>query len=190
MSEADAEDRNLAQDRLDVLLRVGDRRGIGRSVREEHAVGLHLEDRFRRRLRRHDRDTGELREVAQDVRLHAEVVAHDVGKPLLRRPRGEFIRTVARHLRGVVLPVKSLPLASLLDRPFFILLSIFSIRADLFVGDVEIGTLVAVVAQMNRQRTRVDPVDAWHARVLEVLVKRLRGTEVRRLVIGVHNQSM
>ena len=96
----------------------------------------------------------------------------------------------ACHLRRVVLPVKSLPLASLLDRPFFILLSTFSIRADLFVGDVEIGTLVAVVAQMNRQRTRVDPVDARHARVLEVLVKRLRGTEVRRLVIGVHNQSM
>ena len=94
MSQADAEDGNLTivwiaglldcrmirEELLDVLLGVRDGGRVCRAVREEHPVGFHLQNLFRRRLRRHNSHPRELRQTPEDVRLHAEVVADDMGE--------------------------------------------------------------------------------------------------------------
>ena len=76
MPQADAEDRLLAQQVADGLLRVVQRLGIAGTVGEEHAVGLLLQDLGGRgRARQDGHPAAHVEEVAGDVPLHAVVQA-------------------------------------------------------------------------------------------------------------------
>ena len=83
---------------------------------------------------------------------------------------GIRIRSLAAHFRRVVLSVQALPGLRLGHR----------LLLGERTGKAEVRLLVAVLAQVNRQRARIDAVDSGHAVRLEVRVKRVRGTEVRR----------
>src|SRR5260221_13230869 len=75
MAEADTEDGNLPDEMTDVLLRIRDRRGIARTVGEQHTVVLPGQDFRRLRDRGKDGDFAVcLRELAEAVPLVAEVV--------------------------------------------------------------------------------------------------------------------
>src|SRR5947209_13232159 len=78
MAEADAEDRDLADEMADVFLRVRHRLRIARTVRKHHAVETLREDFVRVRGGGIDGDVATfLRQMPEDVALHAEVVERD-----------------------------------------------------------------------------------------------------------------
>ncbi len=77
VAEADAEDRDLAEQAPDGLGRGGHRRGVAGAVGQEDAVGLAGQHLVGRGPGGHDLDGGQAAEVAQDRGLHAEVVGHD-----------------------------------------------------------------------------------------------------------------
>jgi hypothetical protein len=78
MAEANPEDGHFAQEGLDCLDGVGDRRRIAGAIAEEHAIRLSRQDLFRGRLRRHDGDVAAVRnQQPQDVLLDAEIEGDD-----------------------------------------------------------------------------------------------------------------
>ena len=96
VAEADAEDRDLADEMADVVLRVRHRLRIAGAVREQHAVVAAVEDLLGMRGRRIDRDLAALpHELPQDVALHAEVV-HGHAQPRCGGVLVERIRTQRR----------------------------------------------------------------------------------------------
>src|SRR5262249_27556416 len=84
VSEADSEDRSLADQLADVLRLALQGLVISRAVREEHAVGIEREDFFRAGQRRDDRDfAAMLHESAQDVVLDSEIVGDNMQRRLI-----------------------------------------------------------------------------------------------------------
>ena len=78
MPEADAEHRHFPEQRAHALLHCRQRRGIARTVRQEHTVGLPREHRGRRRrCRNHVDPAPHGDEVVEDRMLDAEVVGDD-----------------------------------------------------------------------------------------------------------------
>jgi len=79
MAEADAEDRDLAQNTDDRFDRIIEHGRIARTVADEQAVGFKVENLLSRRVRRQDRHAdAALAEVAEDVGLGAAVHGHNV----------------------------------------------------------------------------------------------------------------
>ena len=132
MAQADAHDGRQAQEQFYVLDGIRQRGRVRRAVGKEDAVRLHGDDIFRRRLRRNYRDVGEKGELAQDVRLHAEVVADDQGR--VAPHIAEVVGVLGSDFGGVVLAVQAFPGLGLQDR---------FLDLQGLVLHVEVGLLVA-----------------------------------------------
>ena len=89
MAEADAEYRDIGfQEGLDGSDGIIARRRVARAVREEDAVRVHLQNIFRRRLCRDDRQAAAtVNQHTQDVALGAKIVGHHVERQLAFRFR-------------------------------------------------------------------------------------------------------
>ncbi|MPM56949.1 hypothetical protein SDC9_103766 [bioreactor metagenome] len=167
VAEADAEQRNLADQFADVFNRVAHGGGVGGAVRQEQHLRLQRQRVFGGRGRREDGDAHVVRrQPAQDVVLDSEVEGDHVELaffvPFVTFARGDF--------RGVVLPVQPFPDAGAFDRFRF---------GERGAVHMEPRFLAAFGAQHHGEAAGVHSGDAGAAVPFEVVGKRLR-----RLVVG------
>mmetsp|Transcript_22878 Transcript_22878/g.63221 ORF Transcript_22878/g.63221 Transcript_22878/m.63221 type:complete len:223 (+) Transcript_22878:973-1641(+) len=115
---ADAKHRLLSQNLLGVLHSIGCSRGVARAIREEHAVGVHLQHLRGGPVCRHHCDAAAKGgQAAQDVLLDAIIICHHVERfpalgslcggrelPLGIGALAPLIRLLAGHLSQEVLP--------------------------------------------------------------------------------------
>ena len=105
--EAYPEDGHLAEKLLDLRVRARNGLRVARSVRQEHAVGLHGEHLFCGRIPRHRHNrAARTQEVLEDGALRPAVVGHDLmatlaggrhGERLAFRKVVEFVGLLARY---------------------------------------------------------------------------------------------
>src|SRR5262249_12584523 len=96
MTKTDPEHRHLSEQFAHVALRAGRRRGIARTVRQEHAVGLPIEHFLRGRPGWYDLDLAtDVDELIENRTLDPEVVRDDVVTGT-RRP--DRVRLARGHL--------------------------------------------------------------------------------------------
>ena len=178
VAEADAEDREPAEQLAHRRDQVRHALGVARAVGEEQAVGPPLEDLRGGRRSRHDRDLAARHpELPQDVPLDAAVVGDDAEagrgrrdpappeSPAALRP-GE--RGPGRHLRDEVPADETRERADALEQ---------TRRVGLDRGDAAV--LGAVVSQVAGERARVDPLEADDPVRLQIVVEGRGGAEVR-----------
>src|SRR5581483_11656174 len=171
MAEADAEERNLADELADVLLRVGDRFRIARSVGEQDAVELRVENRARIGLRGEDGDVAILpRELAEDVALHAEVVHRDAA---LRTGR-VFIEVVLRRCAHALHEIEARHRGRIADLGDDVVDRTIGARRDHAAHR-------PFVADAPRESARVDALNRADVRGGEVGGERRFRVQVRRL---------
>ena len=175
MAEADAEDRDLADEVADVLLCVRHRLRIARSVRKHHAVETLREDFIRVRGGGIDSDVATfLRQMPEDVALDAEIVERN-SFFRIRRRLVECVRTQGRHA------LHEIESAHRRRAPDFVDDGIDA--AVVLAGDHSAHR--AEVADAARQRARVDALNRGDAVAREVLGQRHLRLRVRRFRDGV-----
>jgi len=195
VAETDAEDRLLADERLDGFVRVGNDAGIAGAVGEEDAVGIRCERFVRRGRGRKDADAETvLAEAAQDVGLEAEIERDDA--MLDGRERGEIIFAGEGRRAGGALALDEGPLAAEL----VLGIPIVGGLAGDFLDEIalEIGPLFGEVngggvgkffgghhaaqgalgAQAESERAGIDTGEAGDVVALEIGVERLDATPV------------
>ena len=116
VSQTDTEQGDFSHQSGDIVLSIGHRIRVARTVRQENAIRLEAQDFCRRRVGRHNpHPTARLNQMAQDVELHAKIVG-DHREARLGRMSRPLLAIAALQLPVALGPVVRLATGHLFDQ--------------------------------------------------------------------------